>query len=241
MASAPNAPNSPSAPKGPYPDESTVIGMAQLDKIKYTDAGGILDSIVTVLVIPFPMVPVSWPLGAFDPYRTEIEQLHKEVNFCLWSMHISLSVYMKLLYRVDINVRHEISNVVGRFLADWRDERGPALFDALDALIISEFVRYSLVDIPDMNRLQRSKDCETIRSTVAAYIKDIAMKLLVMREGDLESTIEVLFPSSSNFIGRCFFTRLAAVASTLLDLMNGFHGFEAELDSADSLCSTRSS
>ena len=229
------------APKGPYSDESTVVSMAQLKNFNspvtnLNNLEAILDSLATLLVIPLQRIPKSWPLGTFDSCRAEIEQLHKEVNYCLWSMHISLSVYMKLLCLVDISVRQEISDAIGRFLADWRDERGPALSDALDALIISEFTRHSVVDIPDMKRLQRSKDCESISSTVAAYIKDIAMKLLTMREGDLESTIEILFPSSMNFIGRCFFIRLATVASKLLDLIKCY-----ELDSADSLCSTRSS
>lgn len=198
------------APKGPYTDEMHSNG-------KSVEAE--LDRMVNLLVLP-PMP------------ESRFRELHTEVQFCLWSMHISLSVYMKLLTLVDIGVRQGVSDVIGRFLAGWRGGRGPALSDALDALIIAEYQKHNLLDIPDMAKLQRIKECHSISSTVANYIKDIAVRLDSIRQSDLESTIDVLFPLTKHFIGRCFFPRLAVVASKLLDLLT------ADMDSENSMNST---
>ena len=228
-------------PRGPYSDDGVRtpfnhFNVSSKPDPKVDAVEATLESIVGLLVLPLPLIPECMLLGSFVPCRAEIEELHAEVQYCLWSMHISLSVYMKLLYLVDISVRQEVSDVIGRFLADWGGGRGQALSDALDVLIISEFLKHSIVDIPDMESLQRNKYCASISSTVATYIKDIAIKLDAMRQGDVESTIDFLFPISKNFIGRCFFLRLAAVSSKLLELIKS-----SELDSDDSMSSTLTS
>ena len=211
------------APRGPCPDEGInayvkITGMAG-------ENGGtvetVLDSLVGLLV-----------QNGAPNCTSELTELHTEVQFCLWSMHISLAVYMKLLSLVDISVRQEVSDTIGQFLAGWRTGRGPALSDALDALIIKKFRKHSITDIPDMAKLQRIKECHSISSTVANYIKDIAVRLDSIRQSDLESTIDVLFPLTKLFIGRCFFPRLAAVASKLLDQI------KPDLDSENSRNST---
>ncbi len=236
-------------PKGPLSDENSVdsdevVGssgsLAALNlfgvnqgSLGYVGASlvrleSMLDDAVELLVCPLPLIPSCIPLGFLSRYRQEMDKLHEEVHFCLWAMHVSLSVYMKLINVVDISVRQRISDVVGQFLAEWKGGKGHALSDALDALIISLFREHSLVDIPDMARLQRNKnsikDCAPIRSTVAAYIKDLAMKLSGGSTGSAD-TIEILFPSSDKFIGRCFFPRLAAVSYKLLDIIRSSEGF----------------
>lgn len=213
------------APRGPYPDEG-IDPYSQFKSFRLP-SGSVeaeLDSLVGLLVLP------GMP-DSFSPLDG-IKELHTEVQFCLWSMHISLSVYMKLLSLVDISVRQEVSDAIGRFLSGWRGGRGPLLSDALDALIIAEYRKHSITDIPDMAKLQRIKECQSINSTVANYIKEIAVNLDSMRQNDLESTIDVLFPLTKNFIGRCFFPRLAVVASKLLDLI------KPDLDSENSMNST---
>jgi hypothetical protein len=167
-----------------------------------------IDGIIGLLVLPLS------PQTTFS--KDEIE-LHKEVQFCLWAMNISLSVYLKLLSMVDIKIRKDISDVVSKFLAEWKGAEG-LLSDALDVLIISEFTKRNLTDIPDMENLQRNQNCQMLSSTVACYIKDIAIQLDAMHHGDLDSAIGITFPPSGHFIGRCFFPRLAAVASRLLEL-----------------------
>lgn len=208
-------------PKGPipdrkiYPDPSASFPPVGSGSITHSR----LESIVGVLTLPFPLLPKEISIGYFEPYRTEIAELHKEVRFCLWAMNVSLAVYMKLLCLVDINIRQEISDVVGNFLAGWKEGRTHALSDSLDVLIISEFTKRSITPIPDMALLQREKHCDSISSTVAAYIRDIAINLDNMRQNDLDGTIQSLFPFTEKFIGRCFFPRLAVVASRLLDLI----------------------
>lgn len=214
------------APRGPCPDEGInayVLITAQNGKTVETveTVETVLDNFVGLLVLP-----------GIPNCTSELIELHTEVQFCLWSMHISLAVYMKLLSLVDISVRQAVSDTIGQFLAGWRTGRGQALSDALDALIIQEFRKHSITDIPDMAKLQRVKECHSISSTVANYIKEIAVKLDSIRQSDFESTIDVLFPLTKLFIGRCFFPRLAAVASKLLDLI------KPDLDSETSRNST---
>jgi hypothetical protein len=182
------------------------------------------------------VLPKQISLGFFEPHRAEIEQLHAEVRFCLWAMNVSLSVYMKMLYLVDIRIRQEVSDTVGNFLADWKSGRSHELSDALDVLIISEFTKHSIREIPDMEKLQRNRECASISSTIVTYIRDIAVNLDNMRHGDLDSTIEILFPTTERFIGRCFFPRLACVASRLLDLIRA----PCQLHSSESLSSAHS-
>jgi hypothetical protein len=216
------------APRGPCPDESSpplIRGYAEV----------LLDRLIDLLVIPLP--PNLKCEGSFFPYGRAFEELYTEVQFCLWSMHMALSVHMELISSVDISVRLKISDTVAQFLADWRGGRGHALSDALDELIIRQFRDNDIVEIPDMARLQRIKDCAPISSTVASYIKDLTMRL-DKSEASAESTIEMLFPVSDKFIGRCFFPRLAAVSYKLLELVR----LDLEsTDSVDSLCSTLTS
>ena len=171
----------------------------------------------------FPFIPPEISLGSFEPYREEMQEMHAEVMYCLWAMNVSLAVYMNMLRLVDIGVRQEVSDVVGRFLADWKDGRSHSLSDALDVLIISEFTKRAISPVPDMAHLQRERHCESISSTVASYIRDIAVNLDNMRSNDLESTVEFLFPHTKKFIGRCFFPRLAMVSCRLLDILRDCH------------------
>ena len=202
------------APRGPYSDEG-VDTLALFGSKIGIHAETALDRLVEMLVLP--LHPSLRYDGAFFPYGRDIEELHIEVQFCLWSMFMSLAVYLELLNLAEIGIRQKISDVVGQFLASWRDGKGPALSDALDELIISQYKKNGIKDIPDMARLQRIKDCAPISSTVATYIKDLTMKL--DKTGSVESTIELLFPVSRNFIGRCFFDRLAVVSSKLLQVL----------------------
>ena len=178
-----------------------------------------LESISGVLVLQFPILPMEIHLGYFEPYRKEITEMHSEVRYCLWAMNVSLSVYMELLCLVDIDVRQDISDTVGNFLAGWKGGRTHALTDSLDELIISQFNLHSITRVPDMVRLQKEKHCNSISSTVAAYIRDLAINIDNMSQGDLDGAIQFLFPFSEKFIGRCFFPRLAMVASRLLDII----------------------
>lgn len=230
------------APNGPYSDES--IGTCSIISHpfghEYNDSSmdEILEHIVGVLVSPLPVLPDFVSLGFFGPFRAELKELHCEVQFCLWAMNTSLSVYMKLLSLVDISTRMEISNKVSQFLANWKGGKTAALSDTLDAFIISEFVKHSVTEIPDMERLQRDKDCHVLSSTVACYVKDIALNLNSVSQNDLESTIEIIFPPSKNFIGRCFFPRLAVVSSRLLELINSRLSLELSDDSTKSTVSS---
>jgi hypothetical protein len=232
------------APKGPYSDEGICVCPQPSFRSFSADSNieATLDSIVGLLVLPAPIFPDLMShesLVSLSPFREDIDKIHREVQFCLWAMNISLSVYMKLLNLVDISVRREISDNVSRYLAEWKEGRSDKLSDSLDALIISEFTKHSVTEIPDMERLQREQECRVLGSTVACYIKDIAIKFDSMRQGDMDATIEIIFPSSKNFIGRCFFPRLAAVAGTLLELING--SFEmSNIPSESSQLSTNS-
>ena len=189
-----------------------------------------LENMAGLLVLPFPYLPKEISLDTFEAYREEIFEMHKEVRYCLWAMNVSLSVYMKLLYLVDINVRQEVSDVIGKFLSDWTKGQCQELADALDVLIISEFTKRSITPIPDMENLQRDRHCDSISSTVASYIRDIAVNLDNMRQGDMDNTIQLLFPHTKKFIGRCFFPRLASISSRLLDMLK--HSYNALDDSA---------
>jgi hypothetical protein len=204
-------------------DTSAVVGFdVTPTKILDSCVDSMLDGFVGMLVIPWSLALKQVSTGPLAPLiasKTEIFELHQEVQFCLWAMNVSLSVYMKLLNLVDIKVRKEISNVVSRFLSEWKGVRDSNLSDALDQLIILEFNKYAITDIPDMERLQRDKDCQVLSSTIACYIKDIAVKLDTIRENDVGSTIEIIFPPTKDFIGRCFFSRLASVSARLLDLI----------------------
>jgi hypothetical protein len=199
-----------------------------------------LENISGMLVLPFPYIPKEISLGSFERHRDEIQEMHQEVRFCLWAMSVSLAVYMKLLYLVDISVRHEISDTVGKFLSEWTDGRGHRLSDALDTLIVSEFTKRSITPIPDMARLQREKHCESISSTVASYIRDIAVNLDNMRQGDVDSTFQSLFPHTVKFIGRCFFPRFSRVSLRLLDMLKQHYSSISTPCTDDSLCSTLS-
>ncbi len=179
-----------------------------------------LDTFAGLLVLPSSLLPKFMSQESMSPFRGAIEELHKEVQFCMWAMNISLSVYMKLLTLVDISIRREISDTISQYLAEWKGEQDTVLFDSLDELIISEFTKHSVTEIPDMELLQRSQESQVLSSTVACYIKDIALNLDSMRQSNLEETIEIIFPSSKNFIGRCFFPRLATVSAKLLELIN---------------------
>lgn len=178
-----------------------------------------MESIAGILILPFPILPTEIPLGYFEPYRKEISEMHSEVRYCLWAMNVSLSAYMELLCLVDISIRQEISDTIGTFLAEWKGGRTHTLSDSLDELIISQFTKHSITRIPDMAKIQKDKHCDSISSTVAAYIRDLAVNLDNMRQGDLDGAIQFLFPFTEKFIGRCFFPRLAVVASRLLDLI----------------------
>lgn len=178
-----------------------------------------LESITGVLILPFPILPAEISLGYFEPYRKEITEMHSEVRYCLWAMNVSLSAYMELLCLVDIDVRQDISDAIGNFLAGWKGGRTHALSDSLDELIITQFTNHSITRIPDMAKLQKEKHCDSISSTVAAYIRDLAVNIDNMSQGDLDGAIQFLFPFSEKFIGRCFFPRLAVVASKLLDII----------------------
>lgn len=178
-----------------------------------------LENMAGLLVLPFPYLPKEISLDTFEAYREEIFEMHKEVRYCLWAMNVSLSVYMKLLRLVDISVRQEVSDIIGKFLSDWNKGQCQELTDALDVLIISEFTKRSITPIPDMEHLQRDRHCDSISSTVASYIRDIAVNLDNMRQGDLDNTIQLLFPHNKKFIGRCFFPRLASVSYRLLDML----------------------
>ena len=163
-----------------------------------------LESISGVLVLQFPILPMEIHLGYFEPYRNEFTEMHSEGRYCLWAMIVSLSVYMELLCLVDIDVRQDISDTVGNFLAGWKGGRTHALTDSLDELIISQFNLHSITRVPDMVRLQKEKHCNSISSTVAAYIRDLAINIDNMSQGDLDGAIQFLFPFSEKFIGRCF-------------------------------------
>ena len=228
------------APGGPSSDEG--VNTSPLFGSTTGRTEKILDRLVELLVLP--LHPSLKSEGSFFPHGKEIEALHVEVQFCLWSMFMALAVYLELLNFTEINTRQRVSDVVSQFLADWRSGRTPALTDALDELIISQFRANGITDIPDMARLQRIKDCAPISSTVANYIKDLTMKL-DRSSGSVESTassIESLFPVSRNFIGRCFFPRLAAVSIKLLDLLRRDRELYVETgDSVESLCSALNS
>ena len=202
----------------------------------------VLDQIVGMLVLPWPTAFKQIHSSPFISHVKEILELHSEVHFCMWAMNLSLSVYMKLLNFVDIKIRKEISNIVSRFLSEWKGARDTQLADALDELIISEFRKHAIADIPDMERLQQDKDYQMLSSTVASYVKDIAMNLDSARQNDVDSTIDMIFPPSKDFIGRCFFPRLASVSSKLLDLIRGslqqLDDSEASNDSTKSSLST---
>lgn len=218
------------APQGPEAGTSSphyVLKAVKRDEI-------FLERLIELLVLPLHTSLQSVD-GVFFPHGREVEELHTEVQFCLWSMHIALSVYMKLLSSVDISVRQGVSDTISLFLANWTDGRGPALSNELDELIISQFREHQITDIPDMARLQKVKECASISSTVAAYIKDLTMSLVGTAGESTESTIEVLFPPSKNFIGRCFFPRLAVVSCKILELVR-----RDASDNEDSLCSAES-
>ena len=206
------------APRGPYSCDN----FTPTPEVSFPPMGGDheiqpkLDDLIEFLVKPTPSVI---PLGEFEEHRAELGILNKEVRYCLWAMNISMGVYMKLLYLVDIDVRQDISDVVSGFLASWETEEGPALSDAMDVLIISEFTKHSIPMIPDMARLERNAHCVSIQSTVANYIKDLALKIDNMRHFDIDIIIALLFPLSEKFIGRCFFPRLAVVSTRLLELI----------------------
>lgn len=229
------------APRGPCSDEgieSIDTGFSLLrPSIDDSSVEAILDSIVGGLVLPQPLDHKSISHGFFVKFQDEIDLLHKEVQFCIWSMNIALSVYMQLLNFVDISVRMEISNVVSQRLSEWKGAIDTTLTNILDELIISEFKKHALTDIPNMEHLQRNTNSHILCSTVACYIKDIAIKLYAMHQCDIESTIEVIFPPSKNFIGRCFFPRLASVSSKLLELIKSSES-EPSSNSLDSINST---
>lgn len=178
-----------------------------------------LDRIIGILVLSWPAAFKQIHSSPFASHVNELLELHSEVHFCLWAMNLSLSVYIKLLNLVDIQVRKEISGDISRFLSEWKGARDTQLSDKLDELIISKFRQHALTQIPDMERLQQDKDCHMLSSTVETYIKDIAVKLDSRFNDDVESTIEMIFPSSKDFIGRHFFPRLASVSARLLELI----------------------
>ena len=169
------------APRGPCSDESVgsiVTGfLSSQPSINDSNVEAILDSIVGGLVLPQPLDHKSIAHGFFAPFQDEIDKLHEEVRFCIWSMNIALSVYMQLLNFVDISVRMEISNLVSQRLSEWKGEINTTLSDRMNELIKSEFEKHSLTNIPDMEYLQRDKNSHILCSTVASYIKDIAIRL----------------------------------------------------------------
>ena len=214
----PNSMDAIYAPRGPYSDDNFL----QTPKVSVPPAGGGSDmqsKLEILLKFLVKQMPEFTPLGEFEARRAELQELNKEVRYCLWAMNVSIGVYMKLLHLVDIEVRHLISDAIGYFLADWKGEKGAALSDAMDVLIISEFTKYSIPNIPDMALLERNEHCDSIQSTVENYIEGIALKLDNMRHMHIDTVIEVLFPSSDKFIGRCFFPRLAVVSCKLLEII----------------------
>lgn len=210
-----------SAPRGPQSVEFMLSDppMSFPPPGSGSDMHSRLESIAGLLVLPFPYIPKEISLDVFEAHREEILEMHQEVRYCLWAMNVSLLVYMKLLYLVDISVRQEISDTIGKFLSEWTKGRCQELTDALDVLIISEFTKRSITPIPDMEPLQRDGHCNCISSTVASYIRDIAVKLDNMRQNDLEHAIQLLFPHTEKFIGRCFFRRLASISIRLLEML----------------------
>jgi hypothetical protein len=184
-------------------------------------AEGDIEKIVGILTLPLHILPKAVSLDEFSSHRGKIEELHQEVHYCIWSMNLALTVYMRLLTLVEIDVRRCVSDTVSQFLADWRGGKSLALVDALDTLVISEFTKRNITPVPDMAQVQKdcNKNWALISSTVASYIKDIAIRLNNARHCDLDSAIDIIFPASKNFIGRCFFNRLAVVSSELLNLV----------------------
>jgi hypothetical protein len=211
------------APHGPSQDFHSYEDIAPFS-FPPAGVGGVeegIEKVVGVLILPIHYLPKAVSLDQFAPQRSKIEKLHQEVHYCIWSMSIALLVYVRLLNLVDMDIRRDVSDKVSQFLADWKGGKSHALIDALDALVISEFTKRGITPVPDMVRLQ--KDHQTnwalLSSTVASYLKDIAVRLSNARHCDIDSAIDIIFPSSKNFIGRCFFHRLAVVASELLDLV----------------------
>lgn len=179
-----------------------------------------LERVVNILVLPMHFIPDVVFLGPFTVHRAEIETLHKEVQYCIWSIDVTVSVYMKLLNLVDIKIRNEISDNVSHFLAEWKGGKGQALYDALDSVVIAQFCKHSVTKLPDMKRLQcGSGNQHVFNSTVANYIRDIALRMHSMRQMDIDATIDNVFPLTKSFVGRRFFPRLAAVAFRLLELV----------------------
>lgn len=196
--------------------EKDMISSTALDDRIMDD---ILDRFVGILVLPHQSAIRQISLKTFASFQKEFLDLHTEVQFCLWAMNVSLTVYMGLLNLVDIDVRQEISKVVSKFLSEWKGPRNGQLTHALDELIVNEFRNYNILEIPDTELIQQDKGSQLLSSTVESYIKDIAIKLSYSCENDLDSTIDIVFPPSKNFIGRYFFPRLASVSYKLLELI----------------------
>lgn len=207
----------------------TEICLSPLAPIHSVDA--ILDKIVEILVLPHQSASRQISLSPFSRFQKEMTDLHMEVQFCLWAMNVSLSVYMRLLSLVDIRIRQEISGVVSKFLSEWKGSRDQQLSKALDDLIVNEFKNHNILEIPDTELIQQDKGCQLLCSTVESYIKDIAIKLDSSNGNDLDSTIDIVFPPSKNFIGRFFFPRLALVSYKIMELIKSKACSLCELDS----------
>jgi hypothetical protein len=179
----------------------------------------LMDKMIAILVLPRSSAIRQISSSPFASSQKDLFDLHAEVEYCRWSMNVSLSVYMKMLYLVDIGIRQEISGNVSKFLAEWNGTRDHQLSAALDELIIFEFKRHEILEIPDTELIQADKGCQLLNSTIESYIKDIAIKLDSSSGSDLDTTIDVVFPPSNNFIGRYFFPRLATVSYKLLELI----------------------
>ena len=205
----------------------------------------VLDSMVEILVLPQQSAIRHVSSGPFASFQKEIFELHTEVQYCLWAMNVSLSVYMNLLNLVDIKIRQEISGTISKFLSEWKGLRDHRLSDALDQLIVNEFRNHNILEIPDTERIQQDKGCQLLSSTVVSYIKDIATKLDSSSGNDLNSTLDIVFPPSKNFLGRFFFPRLASVSYKILELIKCnlccSRDMDSIFDSLDSDWSTVSS
>jgi hypothetical protein len=148
------------------------------------------DIVVDKLMIP--LTPFHPPLYGLNNVWGVITELHNEVQFCLWSINVSLSVYLQLLNVVDLDTRRGVSDKICSFLADSGDT------DALSALISSECAKYNIV--PNM-AMQNHK---ALIPTIASYLKALSSDGLDPLE---------------YYIGRPFFPRLEVVSRKILELL----------------------
>lgn len=175
-------------------------------------------------------------------FHEDIIRLYTEVQYCLWAINVSLSVYMHLLNTVDMRTRQMMSESVSRFLSEWKSGQCEELHITLNDFIQREFRTYDIPTLPTTDHLYKENNTKLLESTVENYIGDITNRLCSVDENDMDTAINIVFPPSKNFIGRYFFPRLGIISQSLINIFKQSMHFESELDSDfDSSHSTVSS